>query len=143
MELGPVEYAVIAFPGSEFSGRIVPALNDLIRQGTIRLIDLTFITKAPDGSVEAFELDALPETITTAYDALDGEVSGLLSAEDIADLAEAVPPGSSAAIVVWEDSWARSLAQAARESGGVLVTRETVPHEVVQAAVAVLESGAA
>ena len=143
MELGPVEYAVIAFPGSEFSGKIIPALNDLIRQGTIRVIDLTFVAKAADGSVEAFELDSLPQAVTTAYDSLDGEVGGLLSAEDIAELADAVDPGSSAAIIVWEDAWARALASAVRESGGVLAARETVPHEVVQAAVAVMESGAA
>ena len=143
MEPGPVEYAVIAFPGSEFSGRIAPALADLTDRGVIRLIDLTFVQKQDDGTVVTLELDALPKTHVAAYDALDGEVSGLLSEQDVAELAEQVPPGSSAALLVWEDRWAQPLAAAVRESGGELVDRQTIPYRIVANAMRAREESSA
>ena len=52
MQLGPVEYIVVAFPGSRFTGEIAPALADLVESGTIRVIDLAFVSKDDDGKLQ-------------------------------------------------------------------------------------------
>ena len=132
MSIGPVEYLIISFPGNQFRGEIVPALADLIESGTIRILDLVFIKKDADGTVVSFEYDALEEV--AAFAGLDGEAGGLLNEEDIALAAEALEPNSSAALLVWEDTWAAPLAAALRNAGGVLVAGERIPHEIVEAA---------
>ena len=51
-EIGPVDYAVIAFPGNRFRGEIAPAIGELIDAGTIRVIDIAFVGKNADGRRE-------------------------------------------------------------------------------------------
>ncbi|WP_037603502.1 DUF6325 family protein [Streptacidiphilus rugosus] len=131
MDIGPVEYAVIAFPGNKFKGDIAPELRRLTTEGVVRIIDLTFIKRDVDGTVEILELDALPADEAAAFADVDGEIGGLLSDEDLASICEEIPPDSSAAIIVWENSWAARLTRALREAGGVLVAREQVPASVV------------
>jgi hypothetical protein len=140
MPIGPVEYIVIGFPENRFTGAIVPALTDLVESGTIHIIDLVFVSKAADGTITSFEFDALEELAD--YAGLDGEAGGLLNDEDIELAAEALEPNSSAALLVWEDTWAAPLATALREAGGVLLGGERIPHEIVQAAFDELSSGA-
>jgi hypothetical protein len=139
-KLGPVEYAVIAFPGNRFRGEIVAELANLTERGIVHVIDLTFIKRDVDGSLTVLELDALDELEAQPFVSLDGEIEGLLSEEDIALIAEEVPPNSSAAIVVWEDSWAASLAQAVRRADGVLVAHENIPRSIVELSVAAAEA---
>jgi hypothetical protein len=140
MPIGPVEYIVIGFPENRFTGAIVPALTDLVESGTIHIIDLVFVSKAADGTITSFEFDALEELAD--YAGLDGEAGGLLNDEDIELAAEALEPNSSAALLVWEDTWAAPLANALRDAGGVLLGGERIPHEIVQAAFDELSSGA-
>ncbi|MBR7839209.1 hypothetical protein KDL01_38460 [Actinospica durhamensis] len=136
--IGPVEYALVAFPGNRFNGEIAPALAQAVGSGAIRIIDLVFVVKNADGSVESLEIDALPAETVAAFDHLDGEISGLLSEQDIGLLAADLEPGSSAALLVWEAAWAAHLATAVRESGGELLARETLPRETVLQALAAL-----
>jgi uncharacterized membrane protein len=133
-EIGPVDYALIAFPGNEFQGEIAPALGDLVDAGTIRIIDATFVIKDEDGNVGAFELTELAPDVQEALAKLDIEVGGLFNEDDLADAADALEPNSSAALLVWENVWARNVAQAMRDAGGQLVAFERLPHDVVQAA---------
>ena len=133
-EIGPVDYAVIAFPGNQFRGEIAPALADLVEAGTIRLIDAAFVSRDEDGVVSAFELTELAADVQEALAALNIDVQGLVSDEELLAAGEALEPGSSAALLVWENVWARRIAQSMREAGGVLVAFERVPHDVVQAA---------
>jgi hypothetical protein len=139
MTLGPVEYLLIGFPGNQFKGEIVPALADLIEAGTVRILDLVFVKKDEDGSITTFEYDALTEA--PGFAALDGEAGGLLNDDDIALAAEALAPDSSAALLVWEDTWAAPLAAALRNAGGVLVAGERIPHEIVEQALEALPAG--
>ncbi|GAA2133132.1 DUF1269 domain-containing protein [Kitasatospora kazusensis] len=134
--LGPVEYAVIAFPGNRFRGEIATELDKLISKGIVRIIDLTFIKRDADGTLEILELDALDAQEARQFTDLDGEIAGLLSLEDIELVAEEIPAGNSAAIVVWEDSWAADLARAVRAADGVLVTHERIPAAVVEQSIA-------
>jgi uncharacterized membrane protein len=133
-EIGPVDYAIIAFPGNKFRGEIAPALADLVESNTIRLIDVAFVGKNADGDVIALERTELDPELQDSLDRLGIEVQGLLNEDDIADVAEALEPESSAALLVWENVWARTVTKAMRDAGGELVAFERVPHDVVQAA---------
>jgi hypothetical protein len=133
-EIGPVDYAIIAFPGNQFRGEIAPALADLVEAGTIRIIDIAFVTKDADGSTAALELTELADDVQQALDSLGIEVGGLYNEEDLQAAAEELEPNSSAALLVWENVWAREVAQAFRNAGGVLLDFDRLPHEVVQAA---------
>jgi hypothetical protein len=134
MQLGPVEYAVVAFPGSQFTGEIAPALADLIEAGTVRVIDLAFVTKDLDGTAHAAELTELAADVQAVFDAAGVSVNGLLNDEDLMAAANSLDPGSSAALIVWEDLWAKTFAEAVRNAQGVLIERRTIPHDVAQAA---------
>ena len=133
-EIGPVDYAVIAFPGNQFRGEIAPALADLVEAGTIRLIDAAFVSKDASGEVTAFEMTELAPDVQEALAALNIDVQGLVSDEELMAAGEELELDSSAALLVWENVWARRVAQTMREAGGVLVAFERVPHDVVQAA---------
>jgi len=133
-EIGPVDYALIAFPGNEFRGEIAPALADLVDAGTIRIIDATFVVKDEDGNTAAMEMTELAPDVQEALAELDIEVGGLFNEDDLADAADALEPNSSAALLVWENVWARKVTQAMRDAGGQLVAFERLPHDVVQAA---------
>ncbi len=102
---GPVELAIIEFPGSHFKGEIVPKMADLVERGVVAILDLVFITKDNDGLVTAIELDNLDEEDAAPFLNLDGEVSGLLSDDDLQAAGAALSPGSSAAMIVWENTW--------------------------------------
>jgi len=133
-EIGPVDYAVIAFPGNQFSGDIAPALADLVEAGTIRLIDAAFVSKDENGDVSAFEVIDLAPDVRDRLDALNLDVQGLVNEQELLAIGEELEPNSSAALLVWENVWARHVAQKMREAGGVLTAFERVPHHVVQAA---------
>ncbi|MFD7863143.1 DUF6325 family protein [Streptomyces sp. NPDC057682] len=131
-----MEYLVVAFPGSRFTGAIAPALAEAVASKAVRIIDLTFVHRAEDGTVETIELEDLDPDDLVSFEPVDGRVSGMLNDEDIATLGASVPPGSSAALVVWEDLWAVPLTEAVREAGGLLVAHERIPAEVAEAALA-------
>jgi len=133
-EIGPVDYLIVGFPGNEFRGEIAPALADLVDAGTIRIIDVAFVGKDEAGSTLTFELTELAPDVQAAFDKLGVEVSGLFNEDDLQDAADALEPNSSAALLVWENVWARTAAQAIRDAGGVMLAFERLPHDVVQAA---------
>ncbi len=133
-EIGPVDYLIVAFPGSQFQGEILPALADLVDAGTVRIIDLAFVTKDDDGSTAALELGQLAPDMQAAFAKLGVEVSGLFNEDDLQAAADELDPGSSAALLVWENVWARRTAQAIRDAGGVVLDFDRLPHDVVQAA---------
>jgi hypothetical protein len=133
-EIGPVDYAIIAFPGNQFRGEIGPALADLVDSGTIRIIDIAFVLKDESGNTVAMELTELDADVQAALESAGVEVGGLFNEDDLMDAADGLPPNSSAAVLVWENVWARKVTQSMRDAGGELVVFERLPHEVVQAA---------
>jgi hypothetical protein len=136
-ELGPVDYLVVEFPGSKFTGEIAPALLDLVDRGIVRVLDLIMIRKDDDGSYDAIEIGDLDESEAGDLLRLETEIAELLSADDVANLAEALEPGSTAALLVYENLWAAPFAAAVRHSGGQLVANGRIP---IQAIVAALEA---
>ena len=130
MSVGPVEYLILGFPGNKFSGHIVPELAKLLDSGLVRIIDLTFITKDADGVVDVVEYDAVEEL--AAFAGLDAEVGGILSDEDITYAASSLEPNSSAALLIWEDTWAAPFAEAVRNANGVILEGARVPREIIE-----------
>ena len=133
-ELGPVDYMIVAFPGNNFRGEIAPALADLVDNGTIRIIDLAFVGKNAEGEVVAFELMDLEPDVKKAFEDMGVEVTGLFNEDDLMSTGEKLEPETSAALLVWENLWARNVADGIRNAGGILVDFQRIPHEVVQAA---------
>jgi hypothetical protein len=133
-EIGPVDYLIVAFPGSEFRGEIAPAIANLVEAGTIRIIDLAFVTKDEAGDVAALELTDIDPEVRSGFEELGVEINGLFNEDDLMAAAEELDPNSSAALLVWENVWARETAQAIRDAGGEIYDFARLPHEVVEAA---------
>jgi hypothetical protein len=125
------EYILIGFPGNQFKGEIAAALARLIDGGTVRIIDLLFIGTDSEGNIRAFEFDQLDELAPFA--ALQGEAGGLLNEEDVAYAAAGLEPNSSAALIVWEDTWAAELAEAVCNANGVVLDGARIPHDLADA----------
>ncbi|MCQ4211457.1 DUF6325 family protein [Streptomyces longispororuber] len=136
--LGPVDVAVVAFEGSRFNGDVAPALRELQKDGTVRILDLSFMHKAEDGSVDIVEL--ADEEVAEAFGQVADVQFDLLSDEDLRAVAENLPPASSAFVVAWENTWAARLATAVRESSGELLLLERIPRDAVVEAVTALDA---
>jgi hypothetical protein len=134
--MGPVDYIIVEWPGQQPNGEAIPALIELIDSGIVRLLDLSFIAKGEDGTVTEFQLDELG----AEFAVFDGASSDLLDEGDIADAASALEPGTSAAILIWENAWAAPFASALRKNGAQLVASGRIP---VQALIASLEAAEA
>ena len=135
--LGTVDWIVVEFPGSKFNGEIAPALQDLVQRGTIRVLDLLMLKKDEDGEIEAFELSDMDPSELGELRAYESQLAMLLSEDDVTAVAAAVEPGSSAAVLVWENLWAAPFASAVRHAGGQLVASGRIP---IQALFAALEA---
>ena len=136
MNIGPVEYLILGFPGNQFTGQIVPELAKLIDGGLVRIIDLTFIMKDAAGDVTVVEFDAVEEL--AAFAGLDAEVGGILTDEDVAHAALSLEPNSSAALLIWEDTWAAPFAAAVRNANGVILEGARIPREIIEEAMGAL-----
>ena len=134
-ELGPVDYIVVEFPGSKFNGEIAPALNDLVDRGIIRVLDIVILQKDDKGTLEVAELSDLDESEIGSIRAYETELAMLLSEDDVIAVAEAIEPGTTAAVLVWENKWAVPFATAVRHSGGQLVASGRIPIQAIAAAI--------
>jgi hypothetical protein len=135
-EMGPIDYMVIEWPGEQPTGEAVPLILDLVDRGIIRVLDVAFLGKDENSSIFAVEI---PE-LDPAFAAFVGASSGLINAEDLEQAAEVLEPGTSAAVLVWENLWAAPVAVALRRSGAQLVASGRIP---VQALIAALDAAEA
>jgi uncharacterized membrane protein len=129
--LGPISYLIVEFPGNKMTGEGMPILVDLVEQGLIRILDLLFVTRDEAGSLRAVELRDLDLDGQIDVTLFEGASSGLLDDSDLADAASVIEPGSSAAILLFENRWARSFAQALRRGGAELVAAGYVPLDAI------------
>jgi Family of unknown function (DUF6325) len=136
-ELGPVDYLVVGFPADKanFSGDMASELKSLIDSNTIRVLDLVIITRGEDGSVEASELRDADDSEVGELRALERDLAILLAEEDVEEIGETLEPGSVAAVLVWENTWAAPFASAVRRSGGELLGNGRIPTQALIAAV--------
>ena len=135
-ELGPIDYLVVEFPAgkADFSGAMAEKLKELVEAGTVRVLDLLIITKDENGAVDAFELHEFEDGGAGALRELGAEFAQLLSEEDVGHIAHALEPGTVAAALVWENSWAAPFAASIRHSGGQLVASGRIPMQAIFAA---------
>ena len=139
-QMGPIDYLVVAFPTDRMNGEAFPLLIDLVDRGIIRILDLVFIRKAEDGSVTTLTQVDLERMKVLEAALFDGATSGLLGADDVADAAEAMDPGTAAGVLVYENSWAAPFASALRRAGGQLIGSGHIPVQAVVAALDALEA---
>ena len=134
-ELGPVDWIVVEFPGTELTGEIAPIVRDYVDRGLIRVLDLLLLRKDDDGTLEAFEVSDLDAAELGGLRAFETELAMLLSEQDVEDLAVTIEPGSSAAVLVWENLWAAPFGAAVRHAGGQLAASGRIPVQAVLAAI--------
>jgi hypothetical protein len=132
--LGPISYLVVEFPGSKMTGEGLPILVDLVNDGVIRILDLVFVAKGQDGSLGIIGLADLDHDGTIDLAVFEGVSSGLVSQEDLADAAPVIAPGSSAAILIFENRWATAFVQALRRGDAQLVAAGYIPQDDLAAA---------
>jgi hypothetical protein len=137
-EMGPIDYVVIEWPGRQPDGEVAPLLVDLVERGIIRVLDIAFIAKDEDGSISAAEMSDFGD----AFDEFEGASSGLLGDDDLQEAGAALGPGTSAAVLLWENRWAAPIAVALRRSGGQLVASGRIPVQAVLAALDAAEANA-
>jgi hypothetical protein len=135
-ELGPVDYVVVAFPAgqADFSGAMASELRALMDSDTVRVLDLVLVTKDVDGSVEGTELRDADDSEVGQLRAAEADLAVLLAESDIDEIGQVLEPGSSAAVLVWENTWAAPFGTAVRRSGGQLVASGRIPTQAILAA---------
>ena len=134
-ELGPVDYLVVEFPAGakNFTGEMAAELLKLVDAGTIRIVDVLILDKHEDGSVDATELADIEQL--GELQAIEAQLAELLAADDVAHLAAAMDPGSTAGVLIWENLWAAPFASAARRSGGQLIANGRIPIQAIIASI--------
>jgi hypothetical protein len=135
--LGPVDWLVVEFPvdKANFSGEMAQELRSLVERGLVRILDLVFLRKDEDGSVAVDELSDVPEGAVGDLLRHEAELAMLLAEEDIVAVGEALEPGSIAAVLVYENSWAGPFAASIRRAGGQLVDSGRIPTQALLAAI--------
>jgi hypothetical protein len=135
--LGPVDWLVVEFPADKanFSGEMAQELKSLVERELVRVLDLVFIRKNEDGSVDVDELSDVPEGAAGELLAHEADLAMLLAEEDIVSVGEALSPGSIAAVLVYENRWAGPFAASIRHSGGVLIDNGRIPTQALLALV--------
>jgi len=132
--IGPVELVILGFAENRFTGQIADTLMDLVERGLVRIIDLAVVVKDASGDVTVLEMREYSEELAEAMVALTGDLVGMLSEADLADIAETLEPDSTVATLLFEHVWATRFAEAVRDSGGALLMSQRIPHDVVLAA---------
>lgn len=137
-ELGPIDYIVIEWPGSQPTGEAVPHLIDLVDRGIIRIIDIALMAKDADGTAGALDFgDLSPDS---GYGEFAGASTGILTQEELDEAASVLEPGSAAAVLVYENRWAAPFASAVRKGGGQLVANGRIPVQAILAALDAVEA---
>jgi len=140
MTLGPLEYSVIGFEGNRFNGEIAREIEKVVEKRIIRLVDVVFVTKDINGQAAVIEIDNKDDPRFAGFAPLLGDLMGLLTPEDIATLGESLRPNTSALILLFEHRWAEHVKDAITAAGGFLISRTTVPPEVLEQVNAELEA---
>ena len=138
-EMGPIDYVVLEWPKQQPTGEAVPLILDAVDRGVIRILDVALLAKDTDGSVATLELGELNGD-GGGFGEFEGASSGLIGEDDLAEAAAILEPGTSAAVLIWENRWAAPIATAIRRSGGQLVASGRIPIQAILASLDALEA---
>jgi hypothetical protein len=133
-EMGPIDYVVIEWPRQQPVGEAAPLILDAVNRGIIRILDIAMLAKDSDGTIATLDLGALNGSDAGGFADFDGASSGLIGDDDLEEAAGVLEPGTSAAVIVWENRWAAPIATALRRSGGQLVASGRIPVQAILAA---------
>ncbi|NNH71179.1 DUF1269 domain-containing protein [Nocardia uniformis] len=133
-DLGPVELVVFTFPGARVGASAKNALHDVVDRGYVTVLDLVFLHMAPDGALTQVEIDEPLEEV--GLDGITVDARGLVSDDDLDVVRSTMRPGTSALVVVYEQTWARTLSTAVSGAGGEVALHVQVPRDAVEAALA-------
>jgi hypothetical protein len=131
MTYGPVDFIALEFKGNQFRGEIIPALLELVNNGTINLIDLVIVLKDQQGNVTLRELQQTDAATVKIFDPLKAEITGMIKQEDLDKVAEKLEKDTTAAVMLFENRWAVRFKEAVLNANGRQVMFERIPHEVV------------
>ena len=143
MTLGPLEYLVIGFDGDRFDGSIAREIEKVIDKGVIRLVDVVFVTRDADGGAVVIELNNTDDPRFVSFAPLLAQMRALFTPEDLEEIADSLPLGTSGLVLLFEHRWAEDLKDAIGAAGGFLVTRAVVAPEVLAEVSAELEAAEA
>ena len=130
-EMGPIDYIVIEWPGRQPTGDVAPMIVELADRGMIRILDVAFLIKDVEGQIATIEAGDFGEDGDFAE--FEGAGTGLLGEDDLNEAAATLNPGTSAAVLVWENRWAAPVATALRRSGAQLVASGRIPVQAILA----------
>jgi Family of unknown function (DUF6325) len=131
--MGPISYLIVEFPGNKMTGEGFSILVDLVDRGLIRILDLLFVQRDEDGPMRAIQLADLDRDGQFDLAIFEGVSSGLLDESDLADAASVIEPGSSAAILIFENRWATPFVQALRRGDAHLVAAGYIAQDAILA----------
>lgn len=137
---GPIDFVLIEFPNDRLDGRAGEALLDLVDRGIVRIYDLLVVQKAEDGTVSGLDVTDLSADQLGSFGVFVGAQTGLLGDDDIREAGNALEPGTTAAMVVYENTWAIPFVAAALDAGAQVVASQRIPASVVMEALDALES---
>jgi hypothetical protein len=141
-EMGPIDWILLEFRGP-LTGEAAPPLLDLVDRGLIRILDILFLRKEADGTVEALNISELPDEQAVHISVFEGASSGLLGQDDVDAAGEVLEPDTTAVMLVYENTWAAPFAVAVRRAGGQLVDSGRIPVQQILAALEELEAAEA
>ena len=133
LNIGPVELVVLAFPGTVVDPATIAALHEVVERGHVTLLDLVYISKDAAGNLLEVDMDGDLEDVGLA--ALSIEAKEVISDADLDIVRESLEPGTSAAVIVYEETWARKVAASVRDAGGEVALHVQIPRDAVVAAV--------
>jgi len=141
IEMGPIDFIVVEWPPDrQPNGEAFPHLLNLVDAGMIRVLDLAFVHKEDDGTVVGIDISDLDLDGNPDIAVFEGASSGLLGKDDFDEAGEALQPGSSAAILLFENTWAAPFATALRKSGAQLVASGRIPVNALLSALDEVEA---
>lgn len=144
IELGPVDYLIVEWPtGKQPTGEGLKLLADYTDRGLINVLDLVFVQKNEDGSVAGLALMDLDSDGDLDLVQFEGASSGLIGQDDMDEAGSALEPGASAAILLYENSWARPFVKAVKAGGAQLIASGRIPAADLAEAVDTLETASA
>lgn len=139
-EMGPIDYVVLEWPREQPVGDAAPLILDAVDRGIIRILDVAVLAKDSDGTIATLEFGALDGGDASGFAEFAGASSGLIGEDDLEEAAGVLAPGTSAAVIVWENRWAAPIATALRRSGGQLVASGRIPVQAILAALDAVEA---
>ena len=136
---GPIDYVLLEFTGNRLTGRAAEELVHLVERGIIHVYDIMIVGKDADGAAYAVDL-AESSGQAGGFADLEGHQTGLLADDDLREVAGAMQPGTLAALIVYENTWAIPFVAAALESGGTLIAGGRIPAQDVMEVLDALET---